>query len=432
MPFTRHLYELDEVVSALQVCLRNGWGRALFWTWELLASREYDRVVDILREGWFRWGAPNDPTLAAVFPTLEKTSDSEQWISVTTRVLQACRTAFQQQIIPETFLSLTAHRESRWNMTPIAKTKKITERRQKRSTAFVESLDESEDISAEDAANWWISYDAACRQGYRRDAIWLLQTVQPKLSADAIWSAIRIASRGGEQTATTLQAIRSAISAHPVQQILGQTAATLLLCEKTETRSALIHTPPPPNLWVSTRDWDNWCEHMDRRSARLHPIPVEALHRGTTRGALSQRFTNIDEIREPLPSLIDGCHWWKRQIAKAGIVVEEDTGAVVFESDESLEDFYDRHFPDDTPDEWSRADQEKSHGRGCAETAPAAPLPIALREEHLTLRCWNMGIHVPSRSQSRPKLPAQLGFMNSPTTLERAKPKPTPMLFRTK
>jgi hypothetical protein len=44
MPLTRHLYELDEVTSALQTCLRKGWPRAHYWLWELLQSDEHDVV----------------------------------------------------------------------------------------------------------------------------------------------------------------------------------------------------------------------------------------------------------------------------------------------------------------------------------------------------------------------------------------------------
>jgi hypothetical protein len=408
MPFTRHLYEIDEVVSALQVCLRNGWGRAVFWTWELRCSRLTDLLIDTLRESWLRWGAPRDPLLAAIFPTLDTKTDSDTWISVTVRILTACREASQQQLTVDSILQETTNKPDRPHMTPTAKTKKIQERRQLRSAAFVATLSEHEEISHEDAAHWWISYDAACRQGYRRDAVWLLQIAQHVMSADAVWSAIRTASRGGEETANILQDFRAMVSAHPVQQMLGQSAATLFLCESTETRKTMLN-PTPPAMWSYIRDWDNWCDNIGRRAARIHAIPVDALHRGTTRGSLSHRFTNIDEIREPLPSLIDGCPWWKRQIAKAGIVVEEDTGAVVFESDESLEDFYDRHFPDDTPDEWSRADQEKSHGRGCLETAPVQR-PVELHEEPVSQQCWNFGIHVPGRKRIHTPTPSKLMF----------------------
>jgi hypothetical protein len=38
---------------------------------------------------------------------------------------------------------------------------------------------------------------------------------------------------------------------------------------------------------------------------------------------------------------------------------------VCFPNDDVLERFYEEFFPNDIPDEWSAADQQKSHGRGC-------------------------------------------------------------------
>jgi hypothetical protein len=75
--------------------------------------------------------------------------------------------------------------------------------------------------------------------------------------------------------------------------------------------------------------------------------------------------------------------------------VEEETGAVQFLDDDSLEKFYELYFPDDIPDEWSTVDQQKSHGRGCLEKATPSPLPeLAIREEMVSVMAWNIGIHV--------------------------------------
>jgi hypothetical protein len=57
-----------------------------------------------------------------------------------------------------------------------------------------------------------------------------------------------------------------------------------------------------------------------------------------------------------------------------GATYDPDSDRVLFPSDDALEYFYLSYFPDDIPDEWSAEDQQKSHGVGCAETAPPAPL----------------------------------------------------------
>jgi hypothetical protein len=54
--------------------------------------------------------------------------------------------------------------------------------------------------------------------------------------------------------------------------------------------------------------------------------------------------------------------------------------------DESKETFYETHFPDDIPDEWSLEDQQKSHGIGCliGDETPST-------EKYL--RNWYLGIN---------------------------------------
>jgi hypothetical protein len=67
--------------------------------------------------------------------------------------------------------------------------------------------------------------------------------------------------------------------------------------------------------------------------------------------------TNIEEIREPLTAL-HGSPYWDTIAAEFG------GWKPIYKNDASKEAFYDLYFPDDIPDEWSAADQEKSHGRG--------------------------------------------------------------------
>jgi len=110
--------------------------------------------------------------------------------------------------------------------------------------------------------------------------------------------------------------------------------------------------------------WADWTAMASTRAARVYAIPVEALHSGTTRGDLATTYTNIDELREPLPLLPQGCRWWRRVIAGAGARLDPHTGGLVFPNDAKMEAFMEMHFPTDIPDEWSLADQQKSHGRG--------------------------------------------------------------------
>ena len=363
MPLTRNLYEIDECVSALQLCLRNGWPRALFWLWELVVSCEEDLALTTLTDSWLYWGGGYDPYWRS----------ASTWVERCLRLQAAIKAAGSLNAMR--FLDLTAAMPERPTMTPRPATAKIASRRAQKAAAFVASLDPEETISHEDAANFWISFDAACRQHSRIDAFWLLQAAQHYLSVDAIWTALELMGHTAPRASA--------------KQLLYQAAATLSLCTPSADRASadLSYT-------AAECDWAAWTANVGRRSARLHAIPVEALHTETTRGQTPFKYTNIGDVRDPLPLLSEGCAFWQEALKAHGITVDEETGATEMPNDTVLETFYDRYFPDDIPDEWSKQDQEKSHGRGCQEKAGAPPSPVQIREEPVERRAWNCGIHV--------------------------------------
>jgi hypothetical protein len=380
MPLTRHLYELDEVVSAAQTCLRNGWPRTPFWIWELVVSEETELARTTLLTSWLLYGGGYDPTVLVI----------TDWLPLTLRVAQAIKAAHGCDAA--TMLTRTTALPVRPDVTPFPRNPSAARRRTERAATFVAALDPAEDLPRSDAAEWWISLDAACRQGSRTNAIWLLQAAAPLLSASGIWLALRAAARG--ELGPAIDALQTAVkdTPQPDIQILAQTNAVLLLCARgVEEREAMTRVPAdlPIRFWQT--EWDRWTAAIGRRATRIYSIPTDALHHETTRGSMSRRFTNIGDVREPLVVLVEGCTFWRNATANAGITEDEDTGAILFPTDEELEDFYDSHFPDDIPDEWSRADQEKSHGRGCAETAPPRPQPL-IREEPVSQRVWHMAI----------------------------------------
>lgn len=390
MPLTRHLYELDEVVSALQTCLRNGWPRAPFWTWELLVSHEWVLARKTLRDTWLHHGGGYDPALVSLQPTDDATDTT--WLDLTLRVGHAVRAA--RGLTAAEMLRRTSSLSVRPDVTPLPRGAAAAQRRASRSAAFTAALDPAEDLPATEAAEWWISLDAACRQGSRTNAVWLLQAAQPFLSADGIWAALRTAARGG--LGPTIASLERAATAdlHPTQQLLAQTNAVLLLCAHgQEERDSFLSTAVAKQgrgFWLT--EWTRWNTLVGRRAARIYGIPAEALHAETTRGAMSRRFTNIGDVREPKALLLEGCAYWRAAATAAGITEDDETGAILFPSDDVLESFSDEQFPDDIPDEWSGGDQEKSHGRGCAEAAPPAPPPLCLREEPVSQRVWHMAI----------------------------------------
>ena len=388
MPLTRHFYELDEVVSALQTCLRKGWSRAHFWLWELLQSEEQDLANNTMRSLWLHVGGGYDPTLL-----LETDS-----LTLMGRVAAAVSTA--RSMTTERFLRLTATLEKRPHMTLSAKTPEIVKRRAAGAAAFAAKTEEE---GVEEAGNFWISLDSACRQGCHRDAFWLLQAAQHQFSADAIWTALRLTGR----CVATIELLRAQASPHPFQQLLHQSTAILILCTHPNERDAML-APQKPAMRYEIRTWDSWTPLIGRRNARQNAIPVEALHAGTTRGSMETKYTNIADVRDPMLLLTEGCAFWRAATAAVGIVEDAETGAIEFPDDDVMEDFYQKYFPDDIPDEWPYADTIKSHGRGLGLCLTPVDPPL-MREMPVSRREWHIGTHVPAKKLTKGHPPSQKG-----------------------
>lgn len=391
MPLTRNLYELDEVVAALQLCLRRNWPRYLFWLHELVVSEETAAAVAALRTAWLLWAGGWDP--AVLTALTGNASSPAAWIRVANRIRDAIRAA--GSLNADRLLTEADPTRSRPHFTPPPRTAATIARRATRSAAFVAALEPGEELSPRDAADFWIALDAATRQGYRRDTVWLIQAAQHQMSANTVWSALRIAARGGPPVIAAIAALQAAATPHPDSQLLHQTAAALLLCAHGhDARTAMLAAPDPrAPITTTERDWAAWDAATGRRAGRIHAIPTDSLHAGTTRGQISAKYTNIADIRDPVAALPTATAWWRRAAAAAGLHGDEATGTHQFPDDDRLEEFFATHFPDDTPDEWSAADQQKSHGRGCAETAAPPPGGTATAwTEPPARRTWRVSI----------------------------------------
>jgi hypothetical protein len=360
---TRHLYSLDEVVAALQLCLRfRRNDEASFWIWELVRSHEIDLAHATLKQTWLDFGGGwfADTILESGPPPA---SDTTAWLNLLNTVVQAIENAGTASSVP--LMCCTAAQPQRPCVTPLKGLRVVSAA----AKSFAATLDEAEGMTRDQAGLWFVGLATATKP---QDVAWLLQAVAPILSADATWAALE--SIAVLKAKTLSPAIRTAATSHPVSQMQYQVTAAMILW-----------TPVPatvecrPNLF----SWDEYDANQGRRKARRYPIPLMALHAGTTRGQLPTSETNLDEIRDPVPYLPEGCAYW-RTVLQATKGLKIKNGAIVFANAETKESFYTAPFPDDLPDEWSADDQQKSHGAGCAESAPAPPPVPPVREESVT------------------------------------------------
>jgi hypothetical protein len=106
------------------------------------------------------------------------------------------------------------------------------------------------------------------------------------------------------------------------------------------------------------KDWDRL---IGRRDRRKYSVPCGCLYGATMRGQMNYDKTTLSELYNIEKSLI-GCPFWDEAIAEYHGTVKGNR--IKWDTDEDMEQFYDKYFPDDIPDEWALKDKELSHGCG--------------------------------------------------------------------
>lgn len=101
-------------------------------------------------------------------------------------------------------------------------------------------------------------------------------------------------------------------------------------------------------------------EIKEKRKARILSVPRDSLYGKTKRGTMTFQQSNIHELYDP-DYIVENSTVFQSIEEIYGCMDDfkvQDTTA------RNYEDFMEWYFPDDIPDEWSLADQQKSHGIG--------------------------------------------------------------------
>lgn len=313
MPLTRHFYSADEVQSALYYSAsRRDTKETEFWCRELIISGYTSEAVSTLFESWlwqrgpfYLWWLLDAKTLAGDHVTQED-------ILRSAIILSSC----------------TEWDNSLWSILNSAVPERVTYK-----TPPVPALNEK------------VQYlYRAMYQGKARSAWWMAQQVDGLLEvlrcyANAMWP----------------ECIPCIMILEYYEDLLGyrtaeydvaiQCCMVLLLCLSPAKRTSTFRSPMIPPLSAFTEG---------RKASRVYSIPVYALY-GTARGRMSWSQDNTVELNHVEKYMC--CPFWDEVIGnykRNGEWVSED----------AEEAFYEEYFPDDIPDEWTRADKEKSHGKG--------------------------------------------------------------------
>jgi hypothetical protein len=154
----------------------------------------------------------------------------------------------------------------------------------------------------------------------------------------ACWAALRLAALGPLELPVSLS------------PLLGDLDGSLQICVSVLLACSVAARTPCEIPEEINAQLARWASLLGRRARRCYGIPQECLYGLTRRGCLGQKESTLGELR--------GIH--------DQLVHEQGIG------EEGLEPFYQAVFPDDIPDEWSLADQMRSHGAGVLRTSESA------------------------------------------------------------
>jgi hypothetical protein len=130
-------------------------------------------------------------------------------------------------------------------------------------------------------------------------------------------------------------------------EIFAKVIACSLSSKIPASSMALLSNDTPIDLHKTLSEWDN----LSIRKGRVYEIHPSCLYGMTERG---EKIDTLDELNTF--TVFDSSYW--RRVSKTYM----NNSAWI--SDTTKEDFFDTHFPEDLPDEWSLKEKLLSHGPG--------------------------------------------------------------------
>jgi hypothetical protein len=143
--------------------------------------------------------------------------------------------------------------------------------------------------------------------------------------------------------------------------VITRCAAVLMLCINKEQQEKSFKS------LVSEIDSDNlqalneWSATVGQKERRVYQIPNACLYGITLRGRMRWTENNLNQLYNIEKHLV-GSPCWDEVLSEYADI--SDPKNIVWHSYDKAEEFYDKYFPQDWPDEWGKKDQLKSHGQG--------------------------------------------------------------------
>lgn len=357
MPLTRHFYSMDEVQASFYYCVSSGRvEESLFWCQELIDSGYIGETISLLFESWL-WnvGPFCIQWLLNAYTKLHSEELSETDILDTT---------YQLACIPHKLRD-----SSLWNIIILGSSNEIPDRLVRKypnswkcdnivETHFISAIYQGKTLNA-----WWIS------QSLDNTRIWemlewyssnIITSEYGNLYKDYFKVLKDYSNLLGFQTNGTDSVIRCVA-------ICG-----LCISESYKKESF-------DKKWIKEIDdrthhnIDIWCQNIGKKCRRIFKIQTSCLYGKTQRGEMRWSQNTLPQLYDVEKHLY-GCPFWDEVITSEyessynnnddNTNNNKDIHIIEWKSDEVREAFYDKYFPDDIPDEWSKEEKLKSHGDG--------------------------------------------------------------------
>ena len=311
MVLTRHLYSLDEVHAALvYASQRSDCSETVFWCRELIDSGYAAEAISTLFSAWMWHRGPFDL----------------QWLVRTATTLASDAVTEEDIIVSAHHLSQRCMRDhSLWTIL----TSNVPDRVTPRTPPFCLARDPKE-----------LFFFRAVYQGKAQSAWWMARHLEPS----RVWELLSVyvgASAYAESYRVCFQVLQH------YESLLGYRSedsnilclAVLSACLSPAQQEKSFRVLPPVASVIMTP-----LEGTIRRDRR-YSIPTACLYGDTARGRMTWSQSTLRSLRE---LDLEGPFWDEHK----------------WTTEEEREAFYDRFFPDDPPDEWTLAEQQRSHGDG--------------------------------------------------------------------
>jgi hypothetical protein len=333
MPLTRHLYREDEVVASLMFCcLRGRIQEAAFWCLELLESGLADELILAARRTWLYGFGIGAPSWIVAFEEAVK-GDAVDADRILELVVELARLG--------------------------------ANKRHDSSVVVLMAITWKNGIAASHPP-----LQQCLETGAIVPVAWTVLRCGDDMPA--AWKAIgdfALKKHGGaaKEWVTGLRAIED-VEEWP-RLAVALAAVCLGVKELAAAGQAWTARPIGAEVAAAVDQWRGLLGRRTRRAFAVHPDSIAWL---TERGRnLSVYDTNEKELwRLERPTGLWGSQFWDEAAEEFG-----GWGAVRDGNGDSREAFYTHYFPDDIPDEWSRAERAKSHGSGVLQRG-AQPDPV--------------------------------------------------------